>query len=1121
MTTEQNLWWRISVPALNNNILQVSNFSKECNDAAEFRESLYKYLNFDLVGPENEFFHIDQVLNINPLQLYSAGVLFPQLLNNATENLDEGDLSAVPVEREQEDIFTEQNLQEDLHEFEDELDAELNLANAYKPSAIGMSFLLKNTFDSFLIEARFAQYKSQKVIGEYKPHYKRIPHMFIGDKGFKVLNSDFGGTNQIRLPLADTGCEISITRREYTSQVCLISVVLINKRTGGNSASDFRDCFFQSSLNVMADTKRDLLDFSAVDTLSQLDDEELDLCLQYRNRKSYALGHGTSVDWNIDPNGLTNLATRSVPFQKVPPVVPRSSQGDEYSMKVLCGDQGHTDQEILQFLDRVPDDYEHWIDDQKKIIDTENLPSALKEIALQNINNCELALTRMKSGIQFLRNNIDARYSFKEMNKSIWMQQVFYQRKTRDVSDDWEDIDRQFNNLSPTQGRWRVFQLAFILMNIRSISDETAEDERETVDLIWFPTGGGKTEAYLGLTAFTILWNRLKTESPQGCNVFMRYTLRLLTVQQFQRAASLICALEYIAQNDNNLSSDKPITIGLWLGSDTTPNNRSAAKKIVNDLNNPAVQTENRFHILKCPCCGTKMIDNTNGAIGYVNTQSTMKYRCVDERCLFGKAQPLPICVVDEDLYEDPPTLMIATVDKFAMLAWNQKAGNLFSTQHSDACPDLIIQDELHLISGPVGTMVGLYEFAIDQLCTSSTGKRAKIIGSTATIRRAKQQIKNLYDREVQQFPPSGHLASDNYFAAEMPENDGRLYVGFMPTAASSFITGLIRLNSSLLEAAANIKVNTKSDNIIRDGYWTLLQYFNSLRELGRAATLLQQDIPEWMRSQSHSKNCEHRYLSANYDELTSRRTGEQITEIMSKLEICLGSSAKKPYDSVLATNMISVGLDIGRLGLMVVVGQPKTTSEYIQASSRVGRSSNAPGLVVCGYNPSKARDRSHYESFKQYHESMYRHVEPSSVTPFSIPAMEKALHAVLTILLRQKLGYTAPEQIDPKDSNVVDLNTRFYERVKNIDPEHIQEFKDLLKKFYVNIAKHKPKTWGHPMQYLHEDEPILAPPNWPVTDGFVAIPTPTSMRAVDADVTGALMPWDVEISDEDLFDFD
>jgi hypothetical protein len=602
----------------------------------------------------------------------------------------------------------------------------------------------------------------------------------------------------------------------------------------------------------------------------------------------------------------------------------------------------------------------------------------------------------------------------------------------------------------------------------------------------------------------------------------MRYTLRLLTTQQFQRAASLICACEILRRKYEDRLGTTRVSIGLWVGQSVTPNKNSDAVAALNGLLRNG--KPNPFIVMTCPWCGAEMgpveLGNAYQAKGYRKEAGRVTLRCEDRACEFHDSRGLPLLVVDEAIYEERPTLVIGTVDKFAMLPWNPDARSLFGIGGATVNPpDLIIQDELHLISGALGSMVGMYESSIDALCSrQQDGRRvaAKIVASTATICRAPQQVRALYARPVFLFPPQGLRAGDSFFAEETWHDKkgeplpGRLYVGVFGSALSSHVTAQVRVMSALLQAVKCVAVPSPAS---LDPYWTLMAYFNSLRELGHAATLIRADIREYLnatwdrleiRKPAAGSDAPDLRRFINRDlELTSRIPSDAITDVLPQLfNVYPGSDERRPVDVCLATNMIQVGLDVPRLGLMVVVGQPKTTSEYIQATSRVGRDVRGPGLVVTVLNPGKPRDRSHFEHFRSYHQSIYRWVEPTSVTPFAVPVRERALHAQLVTLIRYWGDAALRDRPNPPPSAELIKKIRdvLIGRIEHVDAGETVLAEKMLEQLVRRWRTVQPPIYGHfgpapqetPLMYPAGSEPRAIWANR-------SKPTPSSMRNVDA----------------------
>lgn len=1088
-----------------------------------FRENLVEALRRELVGPlwsiastqsGEPVAQTIEVLQESPVQRYSSGVLFPSSqpiveMEDSEQTYQEAspDVADAKVE-----IFVEDEVPElgtdggGYDAISDAYDETVRLANEFFPAAIGLSFIAQLPKEGLLIRPRAAVYKSQKPTDpksrlrewhrsplELVPVILRVPP----DASYGLQSFELAEDLKLRA---------IYNRRQDGSY--LITVSMLNSKTASEAKfPSGADCFFQVEFDVAASDGSFVFNEYRIASRPAMDPEEATLELLYRNRKAYAVGHGCTADWGDEFEGRTNqVATSAVPSFTVAPLEPRSEGGDELSMYMLAGADGLVEAgQIPTILEKVPLDYQAWINSQNEEI--RKLPN-LKNVAEKNLDECRNCLSRIRSGIELLRANSQMLRAFMLANQAILMQQYHSRRDKRTLRSTWDEIPLSYKPTDDKSGRWRTFQIAFILMNLNSIApliDGTDHADRKLVDLIWFPTGGGKTEAYLGLAACDIFFRRLSNPSNVGCTVLMRYTLRLLTAQQFQRASSLICACELLRRNNAPQLGQEPITIGLWVGESLTPTRRDEAVKAANALSKKDRQRDNPFQLLKCPWCGTEL-DNPEH-LGYVPNAKpkTVIFVCPEQRCPFSsRSTRLPVLVIDEDIYECPPTLIIGTVDKFAMLAWREKAGSIFGIGTSADPPDLIIQDELHLISGPLGSVVGLYESAIYML-SSWRGRSPKVVASTATIRRAARQCQALYDSMTFQFPPPGIDISDSFFAAETTGSPGRVYVGVFASAAPSFVTAMVRTLSALFQYSKSTPLPDGAGEDTRDPYWTVLQYFNSLRELGRGATLVEADIPEYMwaiASRDHiPKELCRRYLSS--EELTSRRTAEEIPKILDRLEVGYprkSDDGPHALDTLLATNMISVGVDISRLGLMVVAGQPKTTSEYIQATSRIGRSKEAPGLVVTMYNPGKPRDRSHFEHFRAYHAAFYKFVEPTSVTPFSIPVLERALHAVIVIIARHLAAVETPDKVDTESISIENAIEYIRSRCERFAPEHMEVLVSRARLLLKQWDEFRPSIWGG-FGRPPENQPLMYPAgSEPRNEWDMSWATPSSMRNVDVE---------------------
>ncbi|WP_307786524.1 helicase-related protein [Nocardia farcinica] len=780
--------------------------------------------------------------------------------------------------------------------------------------------------------------------------------------------------------------------------------------------------------------------------------------------------------------------------------------------------------------------YGEWIDARKAEI--ADLPERFRDAARRHMELAERAVDRMRTGWRLVGSDQRARQAFRWANEAMLYQQVRSNFPLREVERGKDDVLRVRGShpvpvVPKSRGTWRPFQIAFILSSLPELVDPTRKT-RSLVDLIFFPTGGGKTEAYLGACAISLLARRLRNKDDSGTDTLMRYTLRLLTAQQFLRAASLVCVLEAIRDDNSTVLGTSPFGIGIWLGGSSTPNDwRKAVDVLARLRRNPHEQ--NRFLLLRCPWCGAQMGTKPKGrggqdVIGYEQVgRDRVVLRCVDSQCRYSRRSGLPVHVVDQDIYDVRPSIVIGTVDKFAMMAWRPQARRLFGFngqgERDFSPPSLIIQDELHLISGPLGSMVGLYEPVIDELCTDRRGDEPippKIIASTATIRRYEDQIKGLFGREaVALFPPHGLEEGRSFFAeparlADGSLEPGRRYIGVMSASLGSMQTVQTRVAAATLQAA------TKVPEADRDGYWTNLNFLNSLRELGNTVSLLESDVPDYLTGLVRRDGIDPRWPNRTM-ELTSRRRSDEIPKAIEQLQAGYipGQERQEAIDICLASNIIEVGVDIDRLGLMTIVGQPKTTAQYIQVSGRVGRRADvSPGLVITIYGAAKPRDRSHYERFLTYHQQLYAQVEPTSVTPFATPVLRRALHATAVAYIRQ----TAPEDLPPHPFPSVEYGEAIEllrKRALIADADEVPVLERIAARrarewdrWERTIWEANPAPWGDPKQGLMRFAGTL-----PDLDSKANIwDVPTSMRNVDAEcrlaISLAYAHADAEVED-------
>jgi len=845
-----------------------------------------------------------------------------------------------------------------------------------------------------------------------------------------------------------------------------------------------------------------------------------DSWMLHRHHAEFAVGHGVSVHADAvaaNPPRATRVATRSVPVYEVAPTTP-PTPGEApllaqavLDMKLLAETP---DGGFRARLGPIAEAYALWLEHQQARLDAgEDGLAEFQESGARSLAAGKRALQRIRQGLALLDSDATAAEAFRFANRAMALQRVhsLYSVKNRREAVKQPDFGKLAELDIPSNRSWRHFQVAFLLLNLPDLvdlhGDSRSHPTQAVADLLWFPTGGGKTEAYLGLTAFTLGLRRLQgvvagRSGEEGVAVLMRYTLRLLTLQQFQRATALICACERLRQMATSAGDGRwgrePFRIGLWVGARTTPNKTRdsdhAVKQLRGNDSYQALRTGTPLQLASCPWCGHAIEAGRDVEVEtYEGGRCRTLVYCGDRlgHCPFSrrlaKGEGLPVLVVDEEIYRRLPALLIATVDKFAQMPWQGPTAMLFgrvdgvcprhgftSPDLEDAGshpkraghdavrvedrgplrpPDLIIQDELHLISGPLGTLVGLYETAVDALCTwevDGRPVRPKVIASTATIRRAETQIRGLYCRRAEVFPPSGLDVEDNFFArqrAATPDQPGRRYFGVCAPGIR-VKTALIRVYVAFM-AAAQLQFERYGGRA--DPWMTLVGYFNSLRELGGMRRLADDQVRAQLRSMRRRGLADR--LALRLEELTSRVSSSEIPTLLDQLEVPFDPADQDlrrklrkenrplpgpdPLDLVLATNMLSVGVDVQRLGLLVTAGQPKTTAEYIQATSRVGRSAASPGLVCTVFNWARPRDLSHYESFQHYHATFYQHVEALSVTPFAPRALDRGLSGVLVALLRltdDRLNPNSGAQaMDPTDGGAARIVERLVDRARSV----------------------------------------------------------------------------------------
>ena len=975
-------------------------------------------------------------------------------------------------------------------------------------SSMGLSCVVDAETDILTVTVTWGQYaKSEVLDDEGNPHRQWSRQQVRREIHPRLTEPDR------KYPLTSPDVYLAVAVRGHAGQRRVVEISLVNAQDEPPANKDTA-WLFQPKLVVTAVNSEHAAFCSIDDPLEdtaalESDPEDRQLRLLYRNQLRHAIGRNVAVHAHARDGERCahRLETTWLPTYEVPATIaPPAGEGTllaglELSMAELSEASAG---DLAEKLGPLANGYVRWLDEQAARVP--GLPAALQETARAAIFTARQCADRIQTGVTLLADPAAAGHeqalrAFRFANKAMLLQRQHttigaLREATPGLT--YREAHAAVLDQGAKVASWRPFQLAFVLLNLPALT-EPGHDDRQVVDLLFFPTGGGKTEAYLGLAAYTFAIRRLQKtigageaarSGDGGVAVLMRYTLRLLTAQQFQRAAALVCAAEVLRREDEVTWGIERFRIGLWVGGAVSPNwYKEAADQITEVRDSPRSKRTGVLQTLICPWCGTKLAAHRD--LKPDDDRRRILLYCPSgegpDRCPFSEmgspGEGLPILTVDEEIYRLLPSLVVATVDKLAQLPWRGFAGMLFGRvsqwcprhgyRHEDmnertGCrnmhqktpsglpattsqpvirlrpPDLVIQDELHLISGALGTTVGLFEAAVDELCgwPYNEGRAGpKIVASTATTKRATAQARGLFGRDLAVFPPPVLDIEDTFFSRQVPvtpQSPGRRYLGVCAHG--------VRLKSAEIRLAEILLIagQTLFDRYgeAADPYMTVVGYFNATRELAGMRRYLDDDVTTRVRRHGRARGMSDRIVSAvgmlAIEELTSRISSADISSVLKRLELGFtadldtsgrrrainseyGAARKEkrkphdlvdrfyqrsdlPVDVVLATSMLQVGVDVSRFGLMVVTGQPKNTAEYIQASSRVGRSADKPGLVVTLYNWSRPRDLAHYEDFEHYHATYYRQVEALSVTPYTRRALDRGTAATFVAAVRNAI---------------------------------------------------------------------------------------------------------------------
>jgi hypothetical protein len=647
------------------------------NKARMVRSRLVEALRQELMGPSEPH----ETISEYPTTRYISGRLAP-----ARAADDDADAAINDTENDTLGVGTGDDEEGDE-------DASPPLTIAFNPSSFGLSFLVDPLVKNLRVLVSWGDYK--RVKDDRGTVWRRQPREAVVD-GLPVDVP--GAIRQIVLSSSGTNSPGVIVTGVDDPEITVdgvvhdfggyraVSIFLVNRRTKGelgNRSKDERWIYQPKLIITTADGSPAFVakDFHAAPTTADDDGETAVNALLYRHAREFATGHGVAVGWEKPAEGVqrtTAVFTDFIPEYEVPLLIAPSTRasGATLDMRALAG--AATPEDVVGFLSPLAKSYEDWVAATEKTSLAANIQGEgqLRDAARENIKRCVEGARRIRAGLELLGRDVHVFAAFRFANRAMWDQRIHSlwaseNRKRGQLLGSARDFDK------PENRTWRPFQMGFILLNLVGIADETSTD-RQLVDLLWFPTGGGKTEAYLGLSALALALRRLRGDrhgmhAGAGVSIIMRYTLRLLTVQQFQRAAALICACELVRRGDPPMWGREPFRVGVWVGRGTTPNKFSESQKALEDLKDGKKPREGSpIQLVSCPRCGTALLNEKGTPESNTYVLDTQRQRtliwCPNRACEFCADQSdrdgLPVVVVDDEIYRTCPSLVVGTVDK-------------------------------------------------------------------------------------------------------------------------------------------------------------------------------------------------------------------------------------------------------------------------------------------------------------------------------------------------------------------------------------------------------------------------------------------------------------------------
>lgn len=786
------------------------------------------------------------------------------------------------------------------------------------------------------------------------------------------------GAEEIRLAIQKVGlqtshqAEIRIKRERFTEAPSEICILLVNTTPIDPSMTPDDARIYETSLNIEGlDTTPFLL-------------EALPDSFRY-DRRQFALGINCGV--SLGAGGIIRSEDVVISNKYRPLFWPSKYPEPNFSFERLASNPLPPLTELVSVLKQWGE--EHWSSKALTERATRDLWSdSMLEEASSSALLFETEVERLDQGIKLLQANSNLLKAFQLMNRAF---------------------------VTSSRGRyaaWRPFQLAFILSSLNSIVNEA--EERETVDIVWFATGGGKTETYLGLLVTAAFFDRLRGKTA-GITAWSRFPLRMLSLQQTQRFANALAAAEIIRRQEG--IEGAPFSLGFFVGDSSTPNAiKPDGEGTPWDPDDPDMPAKVKV-LDYCPFC-----DNRTLSMRLDRVKWRLDHCCMAPECPWGQ-EPLPLFVVDEEVFRFLPTVVVGTLDKAAIIGFQaamrgfvgaplgmcDQEGHGFTyairtSKSAHGClvsgckgrrlplpiesnlfaPSFRLQDELHLLKDSLGAVDAHYEALLDSLQTELGAPRPKILASSATLTGYEKQADVLYRRHARVFPQPGPSSSEGFWTSNSSQLM-RSYVAVAPRgvtieyAVDRTLTemqyAIRRLVNKPEEACADIGVPIEAAGFLISAYGTNVVYGNNLKDLDAvirsAETQIQVTGP--VRTQS----------------LTGRTSFDEVRNVLNELE-APPEAFEERIHIMAASAMMSHGVDVDRLNLMVMLGIPLTTAEFIQASARVGR--RYPSLIVVMHKIGRERDASIFRSFDKFVQQGDRFVEAIPITRRSRRVLERTI---------------------------------------------------------------------------------------------------------------------------------